>query len=362
MLLECCTIASACADVTLTVYEEDDEGFSFSKRLRSKTGKAPAVRTSTAERTSPAKPQPARQAESMALEPAPAETAKSKTAQKKAIRRFPDTPERNAAEKKSRPGTKPIPNAQQGSPIKHAHAKSHANHERSPSPFRARPVTVAKKRKGGAEEAGEETVTRIQLPFADTPVIVRNIQMRKASAENGSRRSSSGMRGRRASSLIDEGRGNGESLLFIHWCLLTRRLCLQRRRKPKLELSIRFRVMRRDRQILAYRLLHQANRPLRLFTMLPALLQMLKKTPLTTRLHMQLCHTPKYQPQNSINTSQPNSWKHDVCDVYSAGVGHEHCLRSLRRRGITPRLRTQSSRLYKQVRFIPRFDIQMLGD
>lgn len=51
---------------------------------------------------------------------------------------------------------------------------------------------------------------RIQLPFADTPVIKRNKEMRKASAENGQRRSSSGMRGRRASSLIDEGRGNGE--------------------------------------------------------------------------------------------------------------------------------------------------------
>ena len=53
---------------------------------------------------------------------------------------------------------------------------------------------------------------RIQLPFADTPVIKRNKEMRKASAENaaGHRRSSSGMRGRRASSLIDEGRGNGE--------------------------------------------------------------------------------------------------------------------------------------------------------
>lgn len=50
---------------------------------------------------------------------------------------------------------------------------------------------------------------RIQLPFADTPVIKRNKEMRKASNE-GNRRSSSGMRGKRASSLIDEGRGNGE--------------------------------------------------------------------------------------------------------------------------------------------------------
>lgn len=72
-------------------------------------------------------------------------------------------------------------------------------------------MTVEKKRKRGADGVEEEKVMRIQLPFADTPVIKRNKEMRKASAENSHRRSSSGMRGRRASSLIDEGRGNGES-------------------------------------------------------------------------------------------------------------------------------------------------------
>lgn len=51
--------------------------------------------------------------------------------------------------------------------------------------------------------------TKIALPFADTPVIIRNKEMRKESAE-GRRRSSSGMRGRRASSLIDSGTSNGE--------------------------------------------------------------------------------------------------------------------------------------------------------
>jgi kinetochore protein Mis13/DSN1 len=55
----------------------------------------------------------------------------------------------------------------------------------------------------------EDKTTKIALPFADTPIINRNKEMRKASADK-NRRSSSGMRGRRASSLIDEGRGNGE--------------------------------------------------------------------------------------------------------------------------------------------------------
>ena len=51
-------------------------------------------------------------------------------------------------------------------------------------------------------------VTKIALPFADTPIIRRNKAMRKG-AENGDRRSSLGMRGRRASSLIDSGKSNG---------------------------------------------------------------------------------------------------------------------------------------------------------
>ncbi|CAD0044311.1 unnamed protein product, partial [Aureobasidium pullulans] len=45
---------------------------------------------------------------------------------------------------------------------------------------------------------------KIPLPFGETPVLRRNKEMRKMSAEK-SRRSSSGMRGRRASSLIEAG-------------------------------------------------------------------------------------------------------------------------------------------------------------
>jgi kinetochore protein Mis13/DSN1 len=55
--------------------------------------------------------------------------------------------------------------------------------------------------------------TTIALPFADTPVIKRNKEMRAAGGRNSSsnRRSSSGLRGRRASSLIDSGTSNGMS-------------------------------------------------------------------------------------------------------------------------------------------------------
>lgn len=56
----------------------------------------------------------------------------------------------------------------------------------------------------------KRATTKIALPFADTPVISRNKEMRKTSSES-RRRSSSGMRGRRASSLIDSGVSNGET-------------------------------------------------------------------------------------------------------------------------------------------------------
>lgn len=50
--------------------------------------------------------------------------------------------------------------------------------------------------------------TKIALPFADTPRIQRNKDMRKT---NAARRSSLGLRGRRASSLIDSGKSTGNT-------------------------------------------------------------------------------------------------------------------------------------------------------
>ncbi|KAL8954441.1 MAG: hypothetical protein Q9193_007245, partial [Seirophora villosa] len=61
---------------------------------------------------------------------------------------------------------------------------------------------------------------KVSLPFADTPIIRRNKEMRKG-AENGSRRSSLGMRGRRASSLIDSGKSDGKEVPMPYTCNMT---------------------------------------------------------------------------------------------------------------------------------------------
>ena len=53
----------------------------------------------------------------------------------------------------------------------------------------------------------EHSATKIALPFSDTPIIRKNKAMREG---KGNRRSSLGLRGRRASSLIDSGNSNGE--------------------------------------------------------------------------------------------------------------------------------------------------------
>jgi kinetochore protein Mis13/DSN1 len=59
-------------------------------------------------------------------------------------------------------------------------------------------------------EGEGHSATRIALPFADTPVIRRNKAMREGKVRKGERRSSLGLRGRRASSLIDSGNSNGK--------------------------------------------------------------------------------------------------------------------------------------------------------
>lgn len=57
----------------------------------------------------------------------------------------------------------------------------------------------------------DHSSTKIALPFADTPVIKRNKAMREGKGGKGERRSSLGLRGRRASSLIETGNSHGKT-------------------------------------------------------------------------------------------------------------------------------------------------------
>nr|POF11621.1 kinetochore protein mis13 [Quercus suber] len=190
------------------VYSEKVDDFSFNKG-RGRRGKAtqnpPVQNSSTHEAVPSADPTPAPDAIREAP-PLPKATAQRER------RPIPDTPAiaatgrsiRRSKRLSDENGTDPQP-----SPQRPGHAKSHQNTTRSPSPqLKARPVTVEKKRKKNSDDVDEsEKTMRIHLPFQDTPVIRRNKEMRKNSGD-GHRRSSTGLRGRRVSSLIDEGRGN----------------------------------------------------------------------------------------------------------------------------------------------------------
>ncbi|KAI5369862.1 Putative kinetochore-associated protein Dsn1/Mis13 [Septoria linicola] len=139
------------------------------------------------------------------------EEAVTRTVQKKNRRRLPTTPERDVVEKPTRRSKRisderPAEHNAQSSPQRPVQAGAHRTNPQSPSPGRGRLLTVEKSRRDEADRR-DTKVMQIALPFADTPIQRRNKEMRKTSAE-GHRRSSTGMRGKRASSVIDEGRGN----------------------------------------------------------------------------------------------------------------------------------------------------------
>jgi kinetochore protein Mis13/DSN1 len=188
-----------CAD-TATEYEEEDNGFMFS-RTRSKRTKAAQV------------PEPI-----VEDEPEPAKAPPARKTRKKSVETVQPEKENTAPRRRS---------------ARHSADKSNISAlELETSKRRPKEPLVAKNKKtkevknlqdAEPEEDGLDLVgdgsrtpvhnleintdtTKIALPFADTPIIRRNKEMRK-----GERRSSLGMRGRRASSLIDSGTSNGEN-------------------------------------------------------------------------------------------------------------------------------------------------------
>lgn len=198
-------------DGIVSAYDEKVDGFTFSKGKRKTASKEAKPQTTSEDAREDASRVPFTKAPApVAVPPQPAESG-PKTAHKKTRRKLPTTPERVLKEKPVRRSVRL--------------SNEHAEHEqllrpaepvpvqtipnRSPTPEWVQPVTVEKKRKKVGDSVEEEKTKRFVLSFADTPIIQRNKQMRNGSGD-GRRRSSSGMRGKRASSLMDEGRGNGK--------------------------------------------------------------------------------------------------------------------------------------------------------
>ena len=195
-------------------YDEEDDGFAFT-RTRAKKAKAEPKLPSTAE-------EDRREEQSEAAPP--------RKSRKKSV----GSPIAEPAQSEGRTGKRRSP----------SHSGEHESAENADPPV----LTVKKRRKDRASSemkkddeskkphkdrsrADEDSqqdhtypieytfdVTKIALPFADTPIIRRNKEMRKTS---GSRRSSLGNRGRRASSLIDTGKSNGMGPLCAELVLMS---------------------------------------------------------------------------------------------------------------------------------------------
>ena len=190
-------------------YDEEDDGFAFT-RTRSKRAKAAAE---PSEPTIQEKPKPAatKGSRKKSIEVAsPIPVAEKEPAPRRRITR-------NSGEKIA-PAPEP---AELHVPKKRSkQATSRAAKTRKPDDGQKEAegkqidLVGSRTRTPVAAEVPKEP-TKIALPFADTPIIRRNQEMRKGS--DSSRRSSLSMRGRRASSLIDSGTSNGQFSNLVFW-------------------------------------------------------------------------------------------------------------------------------------------------
>ena len=183
----------------MIAYDEEADGFAF-KRTRAKTAKADAALASTTE-----EPQLEKRAEQ-----APARRPK-----KKATRSPQAAPVENEVKVAKRRSARHSGEQENWDPpalpVK-KRRKDRASSELNPDHRVESSQTDNERARQEPQQDHTQPIevsfdaTKIALPFADTPVIRRNKEMRKT---NAARRSSLGMRGRRASSLIDTGKSNG---------------------------------------------------------------------------------------------------------------------------------------------------------
>lgn len=195
-------------------YDEDDDGFQFSRRTSRRTTNAPpAPEPEPVPVEKNVKPARRKKQSIAAVEPESPDSSKRRRSarisgerEQLEVRPKPKEPATaKSRTKKSAPAEREKQKKRHSSPAPEAQTEETA-HAGVQTPTHNE-LQIAKKRDPNAQ--------RIMLPFADTPVITRNKEMRKGN-KDGHRRSSTGLRGRRASSLIDSGQSNGESGQIAH--------------------------------------------------------------------------------------------------------------------------------------------------
>ena len=189
-----------------TVYDEESDGFTF-KRAKAAPKVAPIQEESREEE---AKPMPVKRSRKESPDLPSNDSVENDAKVEKPRRRSSrHSGENNAASPPPlNPKKRRVKEKQLEEPKPRRNDESTTTHDREESHGRINSVGNSHR-----DEQVERTheITKVSLPFADTPVIRRNQEMRKGSGD-GQRRSSLGMRGRRASSLIDSGKSNGRKV------------------------------------------------------------------------------------------------------------------------------------------------------
>lgn len=219
------TTTATTKKTTKVAYDENDDGFQFSRRTSRRTTKAQVAplqesipedkvakptRRREIPRSSPDPPParaPVRRKKSMAT----VDPESSDTQSRRRSARI--SGDRNSLEMRPK-STEPLPPKRTGrkaptEPQKKKQKQVTPAPEAQPEAGAFAGVRTPNQQDVNAAKERDPNARRIMLPFADTPVITRNKEMRKGN-KDGHRRSSTGLRGRRASSLIDSGMSNGE--------------------------------------------------------------------------------------------------------------------------------------------------------
>ncbi|OAX80070.1 hypothetical protein ACJ72_05603 [Emergomyces africanus] len=197
-------------------YDEDVEGFQFTRATAPKKSK-PAT---TEEKSDPQPPtdddaqhQPVRKQKGRGRPPKAVDAPRTVTFETP-NGKLPTRPLRRTSKRLAK-------EAQPSTAIEKSSKPRRKSNELEPAPISVPKKRGANKNKVSQkepqrEEAGGQDTTpladpntqKIALPFADTPVIRKNKEMRMEKSQKGQRRSSLGRRGRRASFLIESGVSN----------------------------------------------------------------------------------------------------------------------------------------------------------
>lgn len=197
-------------------YEEDSEGFRFSRK--------PTKRNRAS--VEPVSENPQSDVENAPLKSTPrrGRPPKKRPAEDESTSAVPTNG--TTTELPTRRGTRKIAktgNSEPGSPVNPTRSlRDHDSPSNAPTEKKGKKGRAARPRTSntnGFKSPETSAGTKVALPLADTPVIQRNKELRGTKSGKGQRRSSLGMRGRRASSLIDSGASNGrdDSALEFSW-------------------------------------------------------------------------------------------------------------------------------------------------